>query len=67
MIPDGPPGTAEYVVVRAEASWLHLRVRGRMSPRWFAALYLATITPADYVMATGMLRGIKERAGAVTP
>lgn len=106
VIPDGPPGTAEYVVVRAEAprvlvlrstthvppgwdvkydaridwTWclhlrptydggtrLHLRVRGRMSPRWFAALYLATITPADYVMATGMLRGIKERAGAVTP
>jgi len=101
VIPDGPPGTAEYVVVQAEAArvlvlrstthvppgwherygaaidwtWclqlrstyggrtrLHLRVRGRMSPPWFAALYLATIRPADYVMATGMLRGIKERA-----
>lgn len=105
-IPDGPPGTAEYVVVTAEASrvlvlrstthvppgwgekydarilwtWclhltetydggtrLHLRVRGRMSPRWFAALYLATIPPADYVMATAMLRGIKERAEAGGP
>jgi len=101
VIPDGPPGTAEYVVVESAAPWvlvlrstthvppgwdvrygaaidwtwclhlrpsyggstrLHLRVRGRMSPPWFAALYLATIVPADFVMATGMLRGIKERA-----
>jgi hypothetical protein len=101
VIPDGPPGTAEYVVVQAEEprvlvlrstthvppgwgerygaaidwTWclqlrstydgrtrLHLRVRGRMSPGWFAALYLATIRPADYVMATGMLRGIRQRA-----
>lgn len=101
LIPDGPPGTAEYLVVKADAprvlvlrstthvppgwgekydarilwTWclhltetydggtrLHLRVRGRMSPRWFAALYLATIPPADYVMANGMLRGIKQRA-----
>ncbi len=106
-IPDGPPGTAEYVVVEADAprvlvlrstthvppgwgerygaaidwTWcirlrptydgrtrVHLRVRGRMSPRWFAALYVATITPADYVMATGMLRGLRERAaGRRTP
>lgn len=43
---------------------LHLRVRGRMSPRWFSGLYLATIVPADFVMATGMLRGIKRRVEA---
>ena len=105
-IPDGPPGTAEYVVVEvdaphalvlrstthlpqawrekfgAEIDWtwsfrltelpggrtrLQLRVRGRTAPRWLTATYLATIIPADYVMAGGMLRGIKRRAesGAV--
>jgi hypothetical protein len=32
-----------------------------MTPAWFAALYLATIVPADHVMATGMLRGIRSR------
>jgi hypothetical protein len=99
-IPDGPPGTAEYVVVTAEEphllvlrstthippgwdetfdaqivwTWcftltptpvgtrLHLRVRGRMHPWWFAALYVATIVPADFVMARGMLRGVKDRS-----
>lgn len=101
-IPDGPPGTAEYVVHRVDPPWLlvlrstthvppgwdakydarivwtwcftltpepsgtrvHLRVRGRMSPRWFAALYVATIIPADFVMARGMLKGLKTRAEA---
>lgn len=100
-IPDGAPGTAEYVVVTADEphvlvlrstthippgwderygasivwTWcftltpldggtrLHLRVRGRMEPLWFAALYVATIVPADFVMARGMLRGLKARAG----
>jgi hypothetical protein len=33
-----------------------------MSPRWFAALYVATIVPADFVMARGMLRGLRDRA-----
>ena len=99
VIPDGPPGTAAYVVAEAEAphllllhstthvppgwgerygariSWtwcflltataggtrLHTRVRGHMQPRWFAAFYVATIVPADYLMATGMLRGIRCR------
>ncbi len=100
-IPDGPPGTAEFVVVEVEAphalvlrstthlpptwrerlgaeidwTWsfrlaelpggttrLQLRVRGRTAPRWLTATYLATIIPADYVMAGGMLRGIKRRA-----
>jgi hypothetical protein len=99
-VPDGPPGTAEYVVVevdephvlvlrstthvppgwgekydarivwtwamtltepRAGTCRLHLRVRGRMSPPWFAALYVATIVPSDLVMALGMLRGLRRR------
>lgn len=101
-IPDGPPGTAEYVVQEVHPPWLlvlrstthvppgwdekydtrivwtwcfiltpeatgtrvHLRVRGRMSPRWFAALYVATIIPADFVMARGMLKGLRTRAEA---
>lgn len=101
IIPDGPPGTAWYVVTQvdaphtlvlrsnthvppgwgerfgAEIDWtwslrvtahagssarVHLRVRGRMSPRWFELLYLATIVPSDFVMARGMLRGLKRRA-----
>ena len=41
---------------------LQLRVRGRTAPRVLTATYLATIVPADYVMAGGMLRGIKRRA-----
>ena len=47
---------------------LQLRVRGRTAPRWLTATYLASIIPADYVMAGGMLRGIKRRAesGALT-
>jgi hypothetical protein len=41
---------------------VHTRVRGRGRPWWFIALYAAGIIPADYVMATGMLRGLKRRA-----
>jgi hypothetical protein len=105
-IPDGPPGTAEFVVAEvdaphtlvlhstthlpphwrekfnAEIDWtwsfrlielrggdtrLQLRVRGRMAPRWLTATYLATIVPADFVMAGGMLRGIKQRAESAAP
>lgn len=101
VIPDGPPGTAEYVVVEVDAphalvlrstthvppgwrerfgadivwTWsflltdlrdsrtrVHQRVRGYMSPWWFAALYRATIVPADFVMGPGMLHGLKRRA-----
>jgi hypothetical protein len=100
-IPDGPPGTAEFVVAEVDAphtlvlhstthlpphwrerfgadldwTWsfrlaelaggstrLQLRVRGRMAPWWLIATYLATIVPADFVMAGGMLRGVKQRA-----
>lgn len=103
VIPDGPPGTAEYVVALvhpgsllvlhstthippgwaerygARISWTwsmsltpegtsatraHLRVRGRMQPGWFAALYIATLVPADLVMAPGMLRGLRRRVEA---
>jgi len=99
-IPDGPPGTAEFIVVQADAprvlvlrstthvppgwdekygarmvwTWcfsldprtglstrVHLRVRGRAAPRWLAAAYVATIVPADYFMALGMLRGLRSR------
>jgi hypothetical protein len=105
-IPDGPPGTAEFVVVEvdapytlvlrsrthlppawrdrfgAEIDWtwsfrlaelpggrtrLQLRVRGRTAPRWLTATYLATMVPADFVMAGGMLRGIKRRAESGAP
>jgi hypothetical protein len=40
------------------------RVRGRTAPWWLTALYLAGIVPADYVMAMGMLRGLKRRVEA---
>jgi hypothetical protein len=39
-----------------------VRVRGRAAPRWLAAAYIAAIIPADFIMATGMLRGLKQRA-----
>ena len=99
-IPDGPPGTAWYVVHTARApetlvlhstthvpqawqergarvdwTWtfqltrlprqgtrLQLRVRGLARPWWFAAAYVLVIVPADYFMATGMLRGLRRRA-----
>lgn len=100
-IPDGPPGTARFVVQEAEPphalvlysdthlppdwrkkfdvdigwTWslrltplpdersrLQLRVRGRTQPWWLTACYVAVLVPADFVMATGMLRGIKRRA-----
>jgi hypothetical protein len=40
---------------------LHLRVRGRTDPLWLTAVYGGVVVPADYVMATGMLRGIRRR------
>jgi len=52
---------------RAERARLHLRVRGRTGPWWLTALYQVAIVPADFVMAMGMLRGIKARAEAAVP
>ncbi len=43
---------------------VHLRVRGRLSPWWFTALYQATVVPSDAVMATGMLHGLRRRVEA---
>ena len=38
-----------------------------MAPWWLIATYLATIVPADFVMAGGMLRGVKQRAESGAP
>jgi hypothetical protein len=69
-----PPGWAEKYDARITWTWtfhltelpdastrVHLRVRGHMSPWRLTALYVATIIPADFVMSTGMLRGLKSR------
>jgi hypothetical protein len=37
-------------------------MRGRATPWWLAGAYIAAIVPADYIMATGMLRGLRRRA-----
>ena len=105
-IPDGPPGTAEYVVHIAPAphvlelrsrthippgweqehhasllwTWcfvlselpgertrLHIRMRGHTAPWWLTLLYAATIVPADLLMASGMLHGLKRRVEADRP
>jgi hypothetical protein len=99
-IPDGPPGTAWFVVEHIEpphllvlhstthvpATWrarlgasidwawifaledngdgrtrLLVRTRARTMPWWLTSAYLAALVPADYVMATGMLKGIRRR------
>jgi hypothetical protein len=72
-----PPGWGERYDARITWTWtfhltevpdastrVHLRVRGHMTPWWLTALYVATIVPADFVMATGMLRGLKARVEA---
>jgi hypothetical protein len=46
---------------------LHLRVRGCTAPWWLTATYHAVLVPADFVMAVGMLRGIKRRAESAPP
>ncbi|HEU4421404.1 MAG TPA: hypothetical protein VFR67_02560, partial [Pilimelia sp.] len=51
----------------ARRSRLHLRVRGRTAPWWLTASYHAAIVPSDYVMAGGMLRGIRRRAESSRP
>lgn len=50
-IPDGPPGSAWFVVRRAQPAWLDVA-------------YRALVIPADGVMATGMWHGLKRRAEA---
>jgi len=40
---------------------LLLRVRGRTGPWWLTAAYVGAVVPADYVMATSMLKGIRRR------
>lgn len=70
-----PPGRDQQYDARIVWAWsinldeqphgttrVHLPVSRRLSPPWFAALYVATIIPADFVMAVGMLRGVKQRA-----
>jgi hypothetical protein len=52
---------------RAGRTRLQVRVRGRTTPWWLTAIYHAVIVPADFVMAMGMLRGIKARAEASPP
>ena len=39
-------------------------VRGKAAPWWLTMLYQVAIVPADFVMATGMLRGLKQRVEA---
>jgi hypothetical protein len=48
---------------------LLLRVRGQTGPWWLTVAYVGVLVPADYVMATSMLNGIRRRAlqpGAAT-
>jgi hypothetical protein len=72
-----PPGWHERYGARIDWTWtfrlterspgrtrLHLRVRARTAPWWLTLGYRATVVPADLVMATGMLRGVKQRAEA---
>lgn len=40
---------------------LQLRTQGRTRPWWLTAAYVGALVPADHVMATGMLHGIKLR------
>ena len=72
-----PPGWAVHHAARITWTWtfhlaelpgpatrVHLRVRGRTSPGWLTALYVATVEPSDFVMSRGMLRGLKVRVEA---
>jgi uncharacterized membrane protein len=43
---------------------LLLRTRGRIRPWWLTAGYVGLLVPADHVMATSMLTGIKRRVEA---
>jgi hypothetical protein len=102
-IPDGPPGTAGFVVEQVDpphllvlhstthlpATWRHrlgasidwawtfllsqtdgggtrlqLRVQGRTRPWWLTAAYVAAIVPADHIMASSMLVGVRHRSAS---
>ena len=41
---------------------LHIRSRARLRPRWLAVAHWAALIPADHLMATQMLNGLKARA-----
>lgn len=70
-----PPGWAERHGATIDWSWAFVltsegddrtrfafRSRARLGPAWVAAVYRLTIVPADLVMATQMLRGVRRRA-----
>ena len=59
--------TFRLTPLRAGRTRLHLRVRGRTAPWWLTVGYHATLVPADFVMAVGMLRGIRDRAESDRP
>jgi hypothetical protein len=42
------------------------RNRLRLDPAWFERAFLATIVPADFIMARSHLRGLRRRAQAST-
>ena len=46
---------------------VRLRVRARTAPWWLTTAYRVGLVPADYVMAMGMLRGLKRRVEAHRP
>ena len=68
----GPTGVGWHWVwtfdLREDSGHTRLLVRNRGWVRswWVNAGYLALIVPADHVMATGMLRGLKRRVEAAT-
>ena len=43
------------------------RNRMRLEPAWFERAFLATIVPADFIMARSHLRGLQVRAELATP
>jgi hypothetical protein len=45
-----------------ERTRLQVRTRVRLAPGWVAAGYWAALVPADHIMATQMLHGLKNRA-----
>ena len=46
---------------------VRLRLRASTAPWWLTTLYQAGLVPADFVMATSMLRGLKRRVEAHRP